>query len=98
MWHRVPESRNVMSILSWIALGLVAGFVASLVMHGRGSGIVTNLVLGVAGAFVGGGVFHFFGKVGVTGFNLWSVVVASVGAVLVIVVYHLLTGRGVKHA
>jgi uncharacterized membrane protein YeaQ/YmgE (transglycosylase-associated protein family) len=97
MWHVVPESRNVMSILTWIVLGLVAGFIASLIMQGRGNGIVVNLVLGVAGAFVGGGVFHFFGKVGVTGFNLWSVVVASVGAVLVIAVYHLLSGRRVTH-
>jgi uncharacterized membrane protein YeaQ/YmgE (transglycosylase-associated protein family) len=86
-----------MSILTWIVLGLVAGFIASLIMQGRGNGIVVNLVLGVAGAFVGGGVFHFFGKVGVTGFNLWSVVVASVGAVLVIAVYHLLSGRRVTH-
>lgn len=97
MWHVVPESRNVMSILTWIVLGLVAGFIASLIMQGRGNGIVVNLVLGVAGAFVGGGVFHFFGKVGVTGFDLWSVVVASVGAVLVIAVYHLLSGRRVTH-
>jgi len=97
MRHEMPESRIVMSILPWIVLGLVAGFIASLVMHGRGNGIVTNLVLGVSGAFVGGGVFHFFGKVGVTGFNLWSVAVATVGAVLVIVVYHLLTGRRVTH-
>jgi uncharacterized membrane protein YeaQ/YmgE (transglycosylase-associated protein family) len=86
-----------MSILTWIVLGLVAGFIASLIMQGRGNGIVVNLVLGVAGAFVGGGVFHFFGKVGVTGFDLWSVVVASVGAVLVIAVYHLLSGRRVTH-
>ncbi|MCU0673263.1 MAG: GlsB/YeaQ/YmgE family stress response membrane protein [Myxococcota bacterium] len=86
-----------MSILTWIVLGLVAGFIASLIMQGRGNGIVINLVLGVAGAFVGGGVFHYFGKVGVTGFNLWSVVVASVGAVLVIAVYHLLSGRRVTH-
>lgn len=86
-----------MSILTWIVLGLVAGFIASLIMQGRGNGIVINLVLGVAGAFVGGGVFHYFGKVGVTGFNLWSVVVASVGAILVIAVYHLLSGRRVTH-
>lgn len=86
-----------MSILTWIVLGLVAGFIASLIMQGRGNGIVINLVLGVAGAFVGGGVFHYFGKVGVTGFNLWSVVVASVGAVLVIAVYHLLSGRRITH-
>ena len=86
-----------MSILTWVVLGLVAGFIASLIMQGRGNGIVINLVLGVAGAFVGGGVFHYFGKVGVTGFNLWSVVVASVGAILVIAVYHLLSGLRVTH-
>jgi len=67
-----------MSIIAWILLGLVAGFIASKLVSGSGKGLVVDMVLGVIGAFVGGGLFHLIGRSGVTGFNLWSVFVAVV--------------------
>ena len=84
-----------MSILAWIILGLVAGFIASKLVNRTGSGIVMDLILGVVGAFVGGFLFTRFGAAGVTGLNLYSILVAIVGAVVVLIIYHALTrGRG----
>lgn len=82
-----------MSILAWILLGLIAGFIASKLVVGSGKGLVMDLVLGVVGAFVGGGLFHLVGRTGVTGFNLWSVFVSVIGAVVVLVAYHAVSGR-----
>jgi uncharacterized membrane protein YeaQ/YmgE (transglycosylase-associated protein family) len=73
-----------MGIIAWIVLGLIAGWIASKIMTGSGSGLVMNLVLGVVGAFVGGLLFSILGGAGVTGFNLWSIVVAVIGAVVVL--------------
>lgn len=81
-----------MSILGWIVLGLVAGFIASRLVGG-GGGLLVDLVLGVVGAFVGGAAFNLIGQVGFTGFNLWSLLVAVVGAVIVLLVYHAVAGR-----
>ena len=83
-----------MSILAWIVLGLVAGFIASLLVNRRGGSLVLDLVLGVVGAFVGGFLFTRFGHAGVSGLNLYSFMVATLGAVVVLVVYHALSGRG----
>ncbi len=80
-----------MSILAWIVLGLISGFIASKLVTGSGKGLLADLVLGVIGAFVGGATFNYFGNTGITGFNIWSVFVAVIGAVLVLVVYRLLT-------
>lgn len=80
-----------MSILAWIVLGLVAGFIASKVVTGSGRGLLADLVLGVIGAFVGGATFSYFGSSGLTGFDVWSLFVSVVGAVLVLVVYRLAT-------
>ena len=77
-----------MSIVAWIVLGLVSGFIASKLVRGSGEGIVTDMVLGIVGAVVGGAAFHLFGQTGITGFNLWSVFVAVIGAVLVLMTYH----------
>jgi uncharacterized membrane protein YeaQ/YmgE (transglycosylase-associated protein family) len=82
-----------MSILAWIVLGLIAGFIASKLVNKTGSGIVIDLLLGVVGAFVGGFLFTRFGAAGVTGLNLYSILVATLGAVVVLFVYHLLVGR-----
>jgi uncharacterized membrane protein YeaQ/YmgE (transglycosylase-associated protein family) len=82
-----------MSILAWIVLGLIAGFIASKLVNKTGSGIVMDLLLGVVGAFVGGFLFTRFGAAGVTGLNLYSILVATLGAVVVLFVYHLLVGR-----
>jgi uncharacterized membrane protein YeaQ/YmgE (transglycosylase-associated protein family) len=77
-----------MSVLGWIVLGLIAGFVASKIVNRTGSGILLDIVLGVVGALVGGWLFQLAGHTGVTGFNLYSMFVAIVGAVVVLVVYH----------
>jgi uncharacterized membrane protein YeaQ/YmgE (transglycosylase-associated protein family) len=82
-----------MSILAWIILGLFAGFLASNLASGGGKGVLVDMVLGVVGALVGGAVFHYFGHLGITGFNLWSLLVAVVGATLILVIQRLLSGR-----
>lgn len=82
-----------MSFLAWIILGLIAGFIGSKLVNKSGSGLIMDLILGVVGAFVGGWVFSFFGHSGVNGLNLYSLVVAVVGAVLVLVIYHAIVGR-----
>ncbi len=71
-----------MGIIAWLVLGLIAGFIASKIVNHRGSGIIMDIVLGVVGAFVGGFLFSFFGAHGVTGFNIYSALVAIVGAVV----------------
>ncbi|WGM40185.1 GlsB/YeaQ/YmgE family stress response membrane protein [Caulobacter sp. NIBR1757] len=83
-----------MSILAWIVLGIVAGFIASKLINKSGSGLVMDLVLGVVGAVVGGWLFNQFGSAGVTGFNLYSLFVAVVGAAVVLLIYHLVFRRG----
>lgn len=80
-----------MSILAWIIVGLVSGFIASHLVDHRGRGLVLDLVLGIVGAAVGGSVFRFIGSPGVTGFNLWSVFVAIIGAVLVLALARMFT-------
>jgi uncharacterized membrane protein YeaQ/YmgE (transglycosylase-associated protein family) len=82
-----------MSIIGWIVLGLIAGFIASKIVNKEGEGVVLDIVLGIIGAVVGGFLFNQFGAAGVTGFNIYSMLVAVVGAVVVLVVYHLVTGR-----
>jgi len=77
-----------MSIIGWIILGLIAGFIASKIVNKQGEGFFLDIVLGVIGAIVGGWLFTFFGAAGVTGFNLYSMVVAIIGAVIVLVAYH----------
>jgi len=74
-------------------LGLIAGFIASRIVNHTGSGLIMDIVLGVVGALVGGFVFSLFGAVGVTGFNIYSMLVAIVGAVVVLWIYHALVGR-----
>jgi uncharacterized membrane protein YeaQ/YmgE (transglycosylase-associated protein family) len=82
-----------MSILAWIVLGLIAGFIASKIVNRTGSGLIMDLLLGVVGAFVGGFLFTRFGSAGVTGLNLYSILVATIGAVVVLFIYHALAGR-----
>jgi len=77
-----------MSFLAWIILGLIAGFVGSKIVNKRGEGLVLDIILGVVGAFVGGWLFTSLGASGVTGLNIYSLAVAVVGAILVLVVYH----------
>jgi uncharacterized membrane protein YeaQ/YmgE (transglycosylase-associated protein family) len=83
-----------MSILSWLIVGLVAGFLAKYVVPGEGpGGILGDIIIGIIGAFIGGWVFHQFGEPGVTGLTLWSILVAFVGAAILLFVIRALTGR-----
>jgi uncharacterized membrane protein YeaQ/YmgE (transglycosylase-associated protein family) len=81
-----------MSIIGWILLGLLSGFLASKIVNGTGEGLFRDMVLGVVGAFVGGAAFHLLGRTGVTGFNVWSLFVSVIGSVVVLVAYHMLRG------
>jgi uncharacterized membrane protein YeaQ/YmgE (transglycosylase-associated protein family) len=80
--------RTSMSILAWIVLGLLAGFIGSKIVNKTGEGLFLDIILGVVGAVVGGWLFNQFGHTGVTGLNLYSLLVAVVGAVIVLVVWH----------
>jgi uncharacterized membrane protein YeaQ/YmgE (transglycosylase-associated protein family) len=75
-------------------LGLIAGFIASKIVNRQGAGCLLDIVLGIVGAFVGGIIFSELGETGVTGFNIWSLFVAIIGAVVVLVIYHALFDRG----
>jgi len=83
-----------MGVISWIILGLIAGFIGSKVVNKTGSGMIMDIVLGIVGAIVGGLIFSgIFGMTGVTGLNIWSLIVAIVGAVIVLWVYHTVVAR-----
>jgi uncharacterized membrane protein YeaQ/YmgE (transglycosylase-associated protein family) len=82
-----------MGIISWIILGLIAGFIGSKIVNKTGSGMLMDIVLGVVGAVVGGYLVSLTGTVGVTGLNLWSLLVAVIGAIVVLLVYRAVIGR-----
>jgi uncharacterized membrane protein YeaQ/YmgE (transglycosylase-associated protein family) len=82
-----------MSILGWILLGLIAGFIASKIVNSGGQGLLLDIVLGIVGAIVGGFLFSLFGATGITGFNIYSLIVAVLGSIVVLWVYHALMGR-----
>jgi uncharacterized membrane protein YeaQ/YmgE (transglycosylase-associated protein family) len=82
-----------MSILAWLVVGLIAGFLASQVVNKSGSGLLMDIVLGVVGAMVGGFIFNFFGHSAATGINLYSIFVAFIGAVVVLLIYHAVARR-----
>jgi len=77
------------SVLTWIALGLVSGFVASKIINKSGEGFLLDIALGILGAVVGGWLFAAFGMAGASGLNVYSFVVAIAGAMAVLVGYHL---------
>jgi uncharacterized membrane protein YeaQ/YmgE (transglycosylase-associated protein family) len=83
-----------MSFIAWIVLGLIAGFIASKIVNKSGEGMILDIILGIVGAVVGGYLFQTFGMPGVTGVNLYSILVAVVGAVVFLVLYHALFRRG----
>ena len=83
-----------MSVIAWIILGLIAGFIASKIVNKSGEGVLMDIVLGIIGAVVGGWLFRAIGHTGVTGLNISSIIVAIIGAVIVLVIYHALVGRG----
>jgi uncharacterized membrane protein YeaQ/YmgE (transglycosylase-associated protein family) len=84
-----------MSFLSWIVLGLIAGFIGSKIVNKSGEGIVLDILLGIAGAVIGGWLFSVLGASGVSGVNLYSILVAVIGSVIFLIVYHALFRRRV---
>ena len=82
-----------MGIISWIVLGLIAGFIGSKIVESEGQGFWLNIALGIVGALVGGFLFDLFGASGVTGLNIYSMIVAVVGSIVVLLIYNTLTGR-----
>lgn len=81
-----------MSIIAWIVVGIIGGFIGSLVVNRRGQGLVGDLFLGVIGAVAAGWAFNQFGRSGVTGINLYSMLVSAAGAVVILLLYHALRG------
>jgi uncharacterized membrane protein YeaQ/YmgE (transglycosylase-associated protein family) len=83
-----------MTILAWIVVGIIAGFLAKTMVPGEGpGGLLGDLIVGIVGALIGGWIFNSFGHLGVTGLNLWSILVAFVGGVVLLLIIRLLTGR-----
>lgn len=82
-----------MSILVWIVFGVIAGWIASKIVNKQGEGFILDLVLGVVGAMVGGFLSTRLGFQGVDGFNIPSMFIAVIGAIIVLVIYHMITGR-----
>jgi uncharacterized membrane protein YeaQ/YmgE (transglycosylase-associated protein family) len=82
-----------MSIVSWIVLGLIAGFIGSKLVNKSGEGFFLDIALGIVGAVIGGWLFSLFGMHGVTGLNVYSLLVAVVGAIVFLLVYHAIRRR-----
>jgi uncharacterized membrane protein YeaQ/YmgE (transglycosylase-associated protein family) len=82
-----------MSIIGWIVFGLIAGFIASKIVNKQGEGCFVDIALGIVGALVGGFIFTHIGGPGITGFNIYSMFVAIIGAVVVLFLYHAIAGR-----
>ncbi len=78
-----------MSLLAWIVLGLIAGFIASKIVNKAGEGVFLDVLLGIVGAVIGGWIFNKFGAAGVTGVNLYSILVAVVGSIVFLAIYHM---------
>ena len=82
-----------MGILTWIVVGLIAGLLGKLIMPGDDpGGIIVTILIGIVGAFIGGFVVSIFGGTGVTGFNIWSIIVATIGAIILLAIYRMLVG------
>lgn len=82
-----------MGIISWIVVGLIAGFLGSKIVNKTGEGLIRDIILGIVGAFVGGWIFTALGAAGVTGVNIYSIFVAVIGAIIVLVAYHAIFGQ-----
>src|SRR6516164_8831024 len=87
-FKRSPRRRKRMSILAWIVLGLIAGFIGSKIVNKSGEGLIRDIILGIVGALVGGYIFQALGYAGVSGINLYSILVAVIGAVILLVAFH----------
>jgi uncharacterized membrane protein YeaQ/YmgE (transglycosylase-associated protein family) len=88
-----------MGFISWIVLGAIAGWIGSLLVNKTGEGLFRDIILGIVGGIVGGWIFQSVGTAGVTGFNAWSLLVAVIGSVIVLMVYHAIAHpHGPTHA
>jgi uncharacterized membrane protein YeaQ/YmgE (transglycosylase-associated protein family) len=93
LWDSAGRNKELhMPILTWIFLGLIAGFIGSKIVNRTGEGLLLDIVLGIVGAVVGGWLFNTFGHSGVTGLNLYSIMVAVVGSIVLLVIYHAFQG------
>jgi uncharacterized membrane protein YeaQ/YmgE (transglycosylase-associated protein family) len=90
---RFIQQEDAMGIFSWIVLGAIAGWLGSMLVNKQGEGLFLDIVLGIVGALVGGWIFAAVGSTGVTGFNLWSLLVSVLGSVLVLFLYHSFSGH-----
>ena len=77
-----------MSLFAWLLLGLLAGFIASHLVNHRGEGMILDVLLGIVGAIVGGWVAHMLGFAGINRLNLYSLIIATGGAVVFLFIYH----------
>lgn len=82
-----------MSVISWIILGLIAGFIGSKIVNKSGQGMFFDIALGIVGAIIGGVIFTAFGAQGITGLNIYSLIVSVAGSIIVLLVYHAITGK-----
>ena len=89
VYHRVDSTRANL----WFHLGLISGFIASKIVNKTGEGFFLDIILGIVGAIVGSFIFTAVGASGITGFNIYSMVVAVIGAIVVLVIYHAVAGR-----
>ena len=94
MRKQTLQRGRAMGIIAWIVVGLIAGALAKLILPGDDpGGIIVTILIGIAGAFVGGFVFSLFGGAGMSGFNIWSILVATVGAIILLLIYRLVASR-----
>jgi uncharacterized membrane protein YeaQ/YmgE (transglycosylase-associated protein family) len=85
---------QVMGWIAWLVVGAVSGWIASMIMKtNRQQGLLMDIVVGIVGAFIGGFLFNQFGSAGITGFNFWSVLVAVVGAVVLLAAIRMFNGQ-----
>lgn len=81
-----------MNIILWLVLGALAGWIGSLLVRGTGLGLLGDIVVGIVGAFIGGFIVSLFGGTGVTGFNIWSLIVAVIGAIVLLLIVRMVRG------
>jgi len=88
------KEKSRMGILAWIIVGLIAGALAKMFVPGEGpGGILGDMLVGIVGAVIGGWVFNLFGHVGAYGLNLYSILVALVGAIILLMILRAVSGR-----
>jgi uncharacterized membrane protein YeaQ/YmgE (transglycosylase-associated protein family) len=103
LYEQSPCRPNLTAGSNAIILGLIAGYIGSKIVNKRGEGLIRDIILGIVGAIVGGWLFRTVGASGVTGLNIYSLVVAVIGAIVVLLIYHAvrranLRGRSAKLA